>query len=465
VIADTLTKQIAEWRRDRMALRSSLIMPDGRRFGDVMAPFQRQDFAALDSRQRQHAYLERGRGGSKTHDVAAEAVCELFLGPPGGRLYAAAVDRDQAALLHEAAAGWVRRTPLLAASVEVEKWRIIVPATDNVLSMLSADAPSAWGLAPTWFAEDEFANQPEGYGEEMWQALWTALPKRRGRCVVITTPGWDRTSLCWRVREMALKSPDWYVSIQAGPAPWLDPAWLQQMRASTPDHVYARLFDCRWVENVGAFLSVAEVDGLFTSDLPAGSGPTAIGLDLGLTRDSSVIAVVRRDYTTDSILVEHLETWKPASGLPIDLQAVEDSVAVLARKFAGPIIIDPWQTALLSQRLQARGLRVTEFPFTTENRRRLFGVVLDLVRNKRLRSRPHENLRRELLSLEVTETASGWRVDHRVGRHDDHVVAVGLAAKAVTGEAASHRPAAGAFVPRHIRETLRDRGAVGRSEF
>ena len=37
----------------------------------------------------------------------------------------------------------------------------------------------------------------------------------------------------------------------------------------------------------------------------------------------------------------------------------------------------------------------------------------------------------------MAETAAGWRVDHRPGRHDDHVVAVALAAQQLMDAAAA----------------------------
>jgi hypothetical protein len=63
----------------------------------------------------------------------------------------------------------------------------------------------------------------------------------------------------------------------------------------------------------------------------------------------------------------------------------------------------------MRQRLQARGVTVTKFPFTNENLRRLFGVPLDLIRTSRLRCRPHEALQREQLSLEAVATAPAQR--------------------------------------------------------
>jgi hypothetical protein len=329
--------------------------------------------------------------------------------------------------------------------------------------VLSSDAPTAYGLRPDWIAVDELA---EWRRRELWDSLWTATGKRpRCRVLVISTAGWDQTSIAWEVRQIAEREPDWHFSSRGQCASWISHTWLAQQRRTLPPHVFARLHENRWVEGVGAFLTATDVDAVFGSDLPAGSGAIAIGVDLGITHDRSVVAAVRRDYETGLVVVEDLATWKPIGGRPVDLTEVEDSITMVARKFGAPVIIDPWQGTLLGQRLQARGVRVTEFPFTSENRRKLFSALLDLVRRGQLRCRLHEDLRRELLSLEVQETAAGWRVDHRTGRHDDHVIAVGLAAQAVTGEAAVRRPAVASYMSPAIRRTYADYGGVGHSQF
>ena len=415
-----------------MRFREKLVLLDGRTFGEAMATFQREDFAALDSGAFRHAYLERPRGHSKTTDVAAEAVVELFLGPPGGRLYAAAVDRDQAALLHESAVGLIRRTPRLSEAIRIERWRIILPARDSMLTVLSADAPSAYGLQPTWIACDELAQWPDDRGEELWNALWTATGKRSARMIVITTAGWDQTSLCWRVREMAQREPDWYFSSRGQCAPWIDPNWLEQQRRTLPPHVFARLHESRWVEGAGAFLTAAEVASIFDASLrpmlsrPPGATLCVIGVDLGLTHDRAVATVAFKD-AHKALVVAYIRSWEGRRSEPVSLASVEEEVLRLAREFQAEVIVDPYQAALMAERLRAKGVRVTEYAFTAESRRKLFGVLLQVVKDGLLRSFPHEELRRELLSLEVTESSAGWRVDHRPGRHDDHVVSLALA--------------------------------------
>lgn len=421
-----LAALLARWRADRMAFRrEAILLEDGRAFGAAIDSWQEEDFRTLDDSRYRHGYLERPRGHSKTGDVGTEAVAELVLGAPGRRLFCCAADEDQGRLLFDDCAAKFARSPLLAPLVKVTKAEIIVKATGSRLRVLAADAPTSWGLRPDWIAVDELA---EWRKRDLWDSLWTATGKRRlCRMLVITSAGWDRTSIAWEVRQIAEREEDWYFSARGQCASWISPAWLAQQQRTLPPHVYARLHESKWVEGAGAFLTSAEVDAVFTDALPDGAGARVVGVDIGLSKDRSVAAVVRQD--SGLVVVESLETWTPRPGAKVDLRDVEDGVATIARD--APIILDPWQGVLMAQRLRARGAVVHEYPFTGESRRKLFGTLLDLIRTARLRSRPHEEFRRELLGLEVQETAAGWRVDHRVGRHDDHVVAVALAAQHV----------------------------------
>ena len=422
--------------------REAILLENGQAFGTVMEPWQAEDFAALDDPALRHAYLERPRGHSKTGDVATEAVTALVLGPPGQRLYCAAADEDQASLLFQDVLGKFQRNPLLAPLVKVTRRVLTVPSLGSTLTVLASDAPSAYGLRPDWIAVDELA---EWRRRELWDSLWSATGKRpRCRMLVISSAGWDRTSIAWEVRSIAEREGDWLFSSRGPCASWISEAWRAQQQRTLPPHVYARLHENRWVDGVGAFLTAAEVDGIFVEALPVAQGEAAYGLDLGLAKDRTVLSRVRHDARTHLVVVEALETWTPRPGARVDLMDVEETVATLVRAHPAPVHLDPWQGVLLGQRLRGRGLDVHEVPFTGESRRKLFGAVLDLVRTGRLRCRPHEALRRELLGLEVQETAAGWRVDHRVGHHDDHVVAVALAAHAV----AERGPEGGAF-PMH----------------
>src|ERR1035441_8346482 len=104
----------------------ALRLEDGRAWGEVAADFQRDDAAAIFAPDgpRWH-FLTRPRGGSKTTDLAGVALAWLAVeAPAGARGYVVASDRDQAALLVDAAAGLVNRTPVVRDAVTVGAFKL-----------------------------------------------------------------------------------------------------------------------------------------------------------------------------------------------------------------------------------------------------------------------------------------------------------------------------------------------------
>jgi hypothetical protein len=416
----------------RARLRDLLMMPDGRRFGQAMADFQRADFAALDSGRYRHAYLERPRGHSKTTDLAAEALVELLLGPEGGRLYAAAVDQAQAALLHDACVQWIRRTPEIQPFVEIQALTIRAPERGSTLTVLPADDASAWGLQPTWVAVDEFSEWRSTRAEGFWYALLSSLPKRGARMVIITTAGHDQTGLCYEHRAKLQQEPTWLFSRLGQCAPWIDPQDLAEQRRLLRPHVYQRVHENQWVADMGAFFTADEVEAVFDPILrplatPVAGAYHALGLDVGVTHDRTAAVVAHRDHRTGHVYIDNIRTWTGTRDAPVDLMAVERAVWGLAVQFRAEVTYDPFQAVQMAQRLGQQNVRVREYRFSGGSRRELFGNVLQLVRDGHLHCFDHPDTRRELLDLEVTPTRSGERIDHRPGRHDDIITALGLA--------------------------------------
>src|SRR2546428_3876502 len=364
-------------RTSRLRFIESLRLPDGRRFAEVMVPFQQRDFEAMCNGSARHFFIERARGSSKTADAAALGVAVLFAGPSGGRIIAAAVDRDQGALLHEAAAGWIRRTPPLDRAARIERWKITVPQRDTSLLILAADAPSSWGYAPSRVIIDEFSEWPES-AESLWVSLWSSLPKRRGSAVVITTPGWNRDSLAYRVRTIAQRDPSWHSSVTHEPAPWLDPETLEEQKRMLPVHVFERLFLGRWTDAGGAYLTFREVQTVFTDALPEDPGPRVIGCDLGVSRDSAAVALVRR--AGQILCVEGVYSWIPRTNTRVDLQEVQDEIEVLAKRSGARVLLEEWQGGLMAAQLRTRGGMVEEGKPTAEGRGPRFSRLLDVVR-------------------------------------------------------------------------------------
>ena len=425
--------RIARWRADGLAfLQDVLTLPDGGSYGAALDPWQREDFAAAFE-SSSNIWWERPRAHSKTMDAAAFALHHLLSGP-GRRVYFAAVDRDQAALAHDSTSGFTHRSDLLRDALKVDRWRVSAPSTGSALEVLAADAASSWGLRPSLVIVDELQAWRGEAAEELFWSLFSALGKVPGaRMLVATTAGWDRTSLCWKLREQVRDDPGWVFSRRGQCASWVDPAFLEQQRRLLPEHVYRRLHENEWTEAGGAYLTYAEVEGIFDATmrpvLSCSQRPHYIGLDVGLSGDATAVAVVHRG--SDGVAVHQIATWQGTRGAKVQLGAVEEWIADAARRFSGAQLhADPWQAVGTVQRLRERGIRCHDVSFSAQYRGRLFQNLLELVRTGSLRCFAHERLKDELLRLEFREVGGNLRVDHPPGGHDDHAVVVAIAALA-----------------------------------
>lgn len=424
--------RIARWRTDGLAfLADVLTLPDGKSYGASLDAWQREDFGAAFGTSC-HLWWERPRGHSKTMDAAAFALHHL-LSAPGRRAYFAAVDRDQAALAHDSLRGFIRRTPLLRDALKVDRWRVTAPSTGSVLEVLSADAASSWGLRPSLVVADELSMWRGDGAEEFFWSLFSALGKvPDARMLVSTTAGWDRTSLCWKLREQIESDPAWAFSRRGQCASWVSADFLEQQRRILPEHVYRRLHGNEWTEAGGAYLTYAEVESIFGAErvLSCQEREHYLGLDIGLSGDATAASVLHREG--EAVLVHDLVSWQGTRSDKVRLEDVEAWVLDAAQhRYSGAVLhADPWQAVGLLQRLGGAGVRCEEATFSQQYRGHLFQNLLELVRGGRLRCFPHETLRDELLSLEFREVGGSLRVDHPSGGHDDHAVAVAVAALA-----------------------------------
>ncbi len=182
-------------------------------------------------RQYRFAYLEIPKKNSKTTTIAAVALKHLTLDPPGGQIYCCAADREQAALIYQAALQMIEQEPELDGAnggvlkVTDSKRIITNRHTGTFLKVLSAEAYTKHGINPTVVIFDELHAQPN---RELWDTMTFGSGAARKETLywVITTAGDDpdRKSIGWEIHEYARKvrdgeliDPSWYVKIYAAP--------------------------------------------------------------------------------------------------------------------------------------------------------------------------------------------------------------------------------------------------------
>ena len=427
-------------------LMAALVLGDGRRWGDVAAPFQWEDARAIldDPSAPPYSLQTRSRGGSKTDDLAGMKLALMLTeAPTGARLFAVAADADQGRLIVESVEGFARRTPELAGAVEVNAYRVAVPRIGAVLEVLPADGPSVWGLRPWFVTVDELAAWPDTRGARgLWDAVTTAVAKVDGcRLVVLTTSG-DPAHWSRRVLDHALADPLWRVHEVPGPAPWLDAAKLDEQRRRLPESLYLRLFENRWVASEDRLVSDEDLAAcvvLTGPQPPVLARRYTIGLDVGLRRDRTVAAVCHLDAGV--VTLDRLAVWEGTRLRPVKLTEVEEWLVRAAREYRADVTYDLWQAAQLTERLRKRGVRTREYTFSAASVGRLASTLFQLLHERALRLPDDAELLDELRNVRLREVSPGvMRMDHDAGRHDDRAIALALACQRLV-ERGETRPA------------------------
>jgi len=439
---------------DALAMLGALVMEDGRRWGDVAESWQ-WDLARwfFDPEDEPNRWESRPRGGSKTTDVAGLACVALLTTlPPGSRGYAMAVDRDQAALIAEAAAGFVARTPALAAGLTVLASRIDA-RSGSVLEIMAADAASAWGLRPAIAVCDEFAQWPNTRNAKgLWQAITSAMGKVRGAKLLITTTSGDPAHWTRTIYDAARSSAAWSVQDVPGPVRWVGSDFLREQRAMLPESVYRRLHLNEWAAAEDRLTNLTDVRACAT--VPGALDPVpgyqyVVALDIGVTNDRTVAAVMHSERQSDDDerfvvqrhVLDRMEVWTGTARRPVDLSAVEEWIATTTRVYGARLVVDPWQAKGMIQRLRSRGVQVREFLFSQQSAGRLAMTLHTTIRDHRLAIPDDADLIDELVNVRLRETAPNvYRLDHDSDAHDDRAVCLGMALVELTAAPPMARP-------------------------
>jgi len=444
------TKLFQKYANDPAAFREALTVDvDGiaRRFGEVMDPWQRADFAALDPAlmraagrstepAKMRAYLERPRGHSKTTDLAVTAVWALAFATRPLRGYCYAADQDQAALLKQAMETVLRLNPWLGQILESKRGGIENtakghPGEGGNLRIETSDVGSSFGILPDIIIADELTHW-KGDGS-LWHSLLSSAAKRSNCLLVTISNAGFAVSWQWAVREAARLDPDWIFSRLDGPvASWLTPERLAEQQRMLPAIAYARLWRNQWSTGGGDALTEQDINAAFLDSLQPMTGKESDyifcgGLDLGLTRDCAALVVlgIPDGGRAGRIRLAHNRLWRPTLGKKINLIEVERHILDIDRQFGlENVAFDPWQAELLAQRLEAdtehrsRNARrlfgnkpwMREVPPTGANIREQATLVIESFVDHRFQFYDCEPLRQDLHKLRVEERSYGVRL-------------------------------------------------------
>lgn len=428
---------------DPARFRQQLTIPGGRgavRFSDAMADFQARDFAAMDpaflalARGEQppigRFWWERTKGASKDSDAAVMLLWLLAFSPRALSCQVGAADQDQADELRKAAKAILRLNPWLAQIVTIQSWTLVNTRTDARCEILSADVAGSHGARPDLLVLNELSHV--GKQEFAENLLDNAAKVPFGIVLVATNAGfigtWQET---WR--RTAEESPRWYFSSYQQPAPWLDPAEIEEARRRNGRNRFLRLWQGQWVPDQGDALSQADIDAAVKPDLaplevaePEWS--YAGGLDIGLSQDATALVIVGKRH--GRYRLAYARAWKPSHGVRVDLDQVESKVFNVHRRFGLRVLAyDPFQAVHLAGRLAKMFVPMQEVPFTGSNLTGMATATIDAFTTGSMSLYRHPDLLADLSKLRLVEKAYGTRLESPRGPsgHGDLACALSLA--------------------------------------
>jgi phage terminase large subunit-like protein len=280
--------------------------------------------------------------------------------------------------------------------------RIVVPFNGGEMFPIANDTDGLQGLDPSFGVFDEIGFQPM----ESWAALKMASGKRERSLIAgLGTPGLDRENALFQLRKLVhdgAKLPGFVFHEYAAPegcaigdrAAWrignpaLRAGFLRASALETdlgimPEALF-RIFRLgQWVEGADAWLGAdgrAAWEALVSPWDYVEGGPTWIGLDVGLKRDSTaVVAVQRRE---DGRFHAVCKLWVPTLDEPVDVTNVMQYLRELADRYdVHAISFDPRFFDVPAKMLLDEGLPVVEIPQSLERMTSIIGDLYTVIRS------------------------------------------------------------------------------------
>lgn len=418
-----------------MLFISNLFVQPGRRYHDVMADFQRRDFPVLCKSflavvagvkpDPPRLWIERTKGCSKDTDLSALVLHALLFSPRPIEIQIAAADQDQADELRKAANVLVRLNKhLIPKHIEVLASGIRNTLTGSACEVLTADDDGSHGKRPDVVILNELTHIKN---ENFALTLLDNATKMPNCVVVIATNAGHVGTWQERQRNIAIESDRWYFSKVDRPAPWIDPAELEDAKKRNHPNRFARLFMGEWTSDTANAISGDDLRAAITSARPTRRTEMQYfgGLDLGHTRDAAAFVVLSRsvgrevrkavehsrlspvfeamadlgiidtapqdDYQSTwvegdgRLMVHAVHLWKPTPGRPVSFEAVEASVIAAHREYKlAWLWVDPWNAAQMLERFGKAGVPSGKLDFVAANLQRMATETMNCFRDRQI---------------------------------------------------------------------------------
>ena len=410
---------------DRQFAGRPFILEEWQRDGIVRPLFGCVD--RYGRRKYREALIGLPRNSGKSNLSAALLLVLAFTEPVIEAEYVCvARNRKQAAIVFNKMRRMVYADPLLRAACEVRTHEIVIKETGQRIYTVAYDAGGAQGIHAQVAIIDEYHVHKD---DSMRYAILSGMIGQPGALLItISTAGSERKGPLWELLKTARDDPRAYVYWvgapedadghdpavwrAANPQSWVSASDLLDAYNSMPfpqfERYHLNRFPSKGTNRAysGKLWHACGARPLIDPDMPA-----VIGLDASWTRDTTALVFDQVDGDGFHNLLAWV--WRKDEALGyIDHDQVEAKIVELCEDLnVTRVACDPNYFTRSMLRLQnEHGLPVEEFRQNDMRMSAAAMMLLDVLKEGRMRHGGHAELTDQVLNAGVKDTPYGWRI-------------------------------------------------------
>lgn len=386
-------------------------------------------FPGVGARPRQ-GLISIPRGNGKSTYAAVLALYALYADDcEAPQVLTVAADLRQASIIFNAARRMVETSPELLARTKVYQDKLVVPATDGVLTSLPSDPDALQGWDPSLCVVDEL----HVVNRETWEAMTLASGKRdRSLVLAISTPADTQDSIMWALVNLCRSdpSPDFYFRewtsdpthatdclhcwTTANPAldDFLARDAMMSVRRTAREGAFRRYRLGQWLDVApDQWVTPAQWTAcLDVHNIPDGTS-VVLAVDGSFSQDATAISACT---VSSRPHIDAVATWQAEPNdedYRVPVADVEQALRDACKRWnVREIVFDPYRWTRTMQVLSADGLPVVEFPQSAQRMTPATVGLYEAIVNQQVTHSGDAMLTKHVMNARVVEDSRGTRL-------------------------------------------------------
>lgn len=433
-----LRRLFERYRRDSVLFVSELRvpgLPPKKTLGECWAEWQQEAFEQMapcflavadgEAPPLRGVWLERTKGCSKDSDVGLLLLWLLVFSPRPLLCELGADKREQARETWKAMRAVVRLNPWISAMRDrapvFERSKVFTARV--TCDFLTASDTGAHGSRPDLTVCNELSHVTS---EDFMATMMDNADKITTNFAIIATNAGQKFTWQWHWRESMRTNPRWWFQKVDKPAPWIDPAKMEDARLRNLPARFNRLWRGIWSTGEGDAIAPALIEAAFTQADPMSPEEAAedgwsciMAIDVGIKHDHGAIVILATRPKSGRIRLAYCQSFIPPKGGSVNMGDFRKSVERWYKAYnCLAAFYDTYEMRYMATQLRADGYAMVEVSLSSINARTECATAFfEVFQNQLIDLYREPLLEKDLYKISIQEDVRGKR--QLVARSDE----------------------------------------------